>query len=300
MSRQLSSWIRLPDSKYGIDYSLEDLKATKKHGSRWGSSSSRPPLRLIRNTLGTGAFPAAAPVQKKKTMQNPFELRLQALTTVVRRSNHPEGTGLLYIREIFEPGDPEFDFLEATINVSQLTQEQVDRLQIMIVPQRREEILLGYLDYQEASDKLLALVQSPSSDHAVLRNFESFQRRYASTIDTTERLDILFGFTFAIQKHSGWMYYQAATATATNKTPRARATMVASLARQWRQLLHTYYPEQLGLDREFSYPAVLTFLQRFKDQVETTIDTFCDSPIQFHFFEVDDSHGRRMARGSVE
>jgi hypothetical protein len=296
MSRQLSSWIRLPDSKYGIDYSLEDLKAKKKYGSRWGSQSSRPPLRLIRNTLGvngTGAFPAPAPVQKKKTIQNPFELRLQALTTIVRRSNHPEGTGLLYIREIFEPGDPEFDFLEATINVSQLTQEQVDRLQIMIVPQRREEILLGYLDYQEASDKLLALVQSPSSDPAVLRNFESFQRRYASTTDMTERLDILFGFTFAIQKHSGWMYYQG------NKTPRARATMVASLARQWRHLLHTYCPDQLGLDREFSYPAVLTFLQRFKDQVETTIDTFGDAPIQFHFFEVDDSYGRRMGRSSV-
>ena len=223
MSRQLlSSWITLPDSKYGIDYSLQHLTAKRNKlgvlsnllAGVGGGPTTRPPLRLIRNNRGAFPTPRAGESitfpssgndgpTKKKTRQNPFEVRLQCLTTVVQRSNYPAGTGLLYIREIFEPEDPEFDFLEADVNVSQLTQEQVDRLQIMIVPKRREDVLRNYLDFHEAADRY---PQHGSSSESILRHFEGFKRRYVIATTVQDKFDLLFGFSFSIKTHSGWMY----------------------------------------------------------------------------------------------
>ena len=61
----------------------------------------------------------------------------------------------------------------------------------------------------------------------------------------------------------------------------ARERMVAALARHWRNLLKKNSPEELGLDTEFSHPALLYFLRSFKKQAES-VDTFTD-PIVFRF-----------------
>ena len=58
--------------------------------------------------------------------------------------------------------------------------------------------------------------------------------------------------------------------------------MVSTLARHWRDLLQRHFPEELGLDRDFSYPAVLAFLRNFKKQIES-IDVFGSEPIRFDY-----------------
>jgi hypothetical protein len=264
-----SSWVDLPDSRYDIVYALEKPKGTS-------SNRNRLPLRA-RNTLETkeGA--------KKTSRGSPFERMLDNLNLVTRRSQYPEGTAIMYIREIFEPSDPEFEVVGAKVNSSQLSQEQVDRLRIMIVPERREEILVAYLDYYNIADKRVAYLDSYDMAYKrarifiestqVVRHFDVFERRYASTRDPKEKLDLLFGFSFAIKKYSAWMYrYEGA---------RSRKKMLTSLARHWRNLVMNP-PQELGLDEEFSYPALLAFLRGFKRQAES-IETFDEPPIKFKF-----------------
>jgi hypothetical protein len=265
-----SSWVELPDSRYDIVYTLEKPKG--------GASSNRNRLPLrARNTLGIkrGA--------KKPSRGSPFERMLDNLNLVTRRFQYPEGTAIMYIREIFEPSDPEFDVVGAKVNSSQLSQEQVDRLRIMIVPERREEILVAYLDYYSIANRRVAYLDYYDmaskririfigSTH-VVRHFDGFERRYASTRDPKEKFDLLFGFSFAIKKYSAWMYrYEGA---------RSRKKMLTSLARHWRNLLENP-PQELGLDEEFSHPALLAFLRGFKRQAES-IETFGDTPIKFEF-----------------
>ena len=276
MSKQLSKWIALPDSKYGITYSLEKLNTNISKKGRIGAS--RRPLRSIRNTdivaggiTGNSLSNGGQNVVKRKTRKSPFENYLEGLSLAVRRSIYPEGTALLYIREIFEPDDPEFDFLEADVNVFQLSPEQVGRLKILIVPRRREEYLLAYMEHFNVANKCPHLITSPAN---VLRHYDGFKRRYCSTRDVKEKLDLIFSFSFAMKKYSSWMHFP--------ESKRALERMLAGLARHWRNLLQCHYPEELGLDREFSYPAIMEFLKRFKEQVEC-IDVFGTTPIRFQY-----------------
>ena len=258
------TWVELPDSKYGIEYSLEMAVHERV-------KQSRLPLRA-KNSFGIRSR-----IKKKPSRHSPFETMLGSLNLVTRRSQHPDGTAIMYIREIFEPGDLEFDFIGAKVNTSQLSQEQIDRIRIMILPERREEVLVAYLNYYDMISKEDHIFNE-SAD--VLRHFDGFKRRYSSTRCVQDKFDLLFGFSFAIKKYSGWMYR--------DEPMRAKEKMVAALARHWRNLLRKNSPEQLGLDAEFSFPALVTFLRCFKRHTES-IETVGDPPIKF-VFEAEEIH----------
>lgn len=309
--------IALPESKYGIDYSINAWKenvstilspSPPPTFAKWKTGAynrghfgkgKRLPLRA-RNSSSTASraenghssvynLPNVAPspplamIKKRPSCKSPFEFALEDLTEVVRRKEYPEGTALLYIREIFEPSDPEFSYLPSNINVFQITREQVDRLRIMIVPKRREECLIAYLNYYETINKESHVIRSSSSSSSassrrndVQRHFDGFKRRYSTTRDAKEKLDLIFAFSFAIQKYGGfWMYRR--------ERRLHRAKMVAGLARHWRHLIRKHDPEELGLDREYSYPAVMHFLRAFKEQVESLEVDSREAEIKFNY-----------------
>jgi len=58
--------------------------------------------------------------------------------------------------------------------------------------------------------------------------------------------------------------------------------MIASLAKHWRRLFGKYTPAELGLDLEFSYPAALAFLEKFKIMCES-VETFGYPTIDFPY-----------------
>lgn len=263
----LLCWVELPTSRFGIEYVLPKPVMTPRlrggGGDDEDDSNSNNKNRFTRNF--------------RWKQKSPFETMLELLNHVTMR--YPEDTAILYIREIFEPQDSEYGFLDPTVAASRLSQEQVDRLRIMILPQRREEILVAYLDHY----KEVAGSNDNKYNNNVIKNFAGFQRRYSCCKNLKEKVDLLFGFSFAIQRYSSWMYI---TSTADNSNDnnnnserenvimqiRTVEKMVAALARHWRNLFMKSSPEELGLDREFSYPAVFSFLKSFKLQVES-LDT---------------------------
>lgn len=286
----LLCWVELPTSRFGIEYVLPKPVMTPRLGGGGGDDQDDSNSK----NLFTRNF--------KWKQKSPFEAMLELLNYVTMR--YPKDTAILYIREIFEPQDSEYGFLDPTVAASRLSQEQVDRLRIMILPQRREEILVAYLDHY----KEVAGSNNNKYNNNVIQNFSGFQRRYSCCKNLKEKVDLLFGFSFAIQRYSSWMYVTTTDDSSNddnNKSDRENVVMkirsiekmVAALARHWRNLfMKKSSPEELGLDREFSYPAVFSFLESFKLQVES-IDTKGLPAFKF-VFESSTSSPRSIADGN--
>jgi len=247
------TWIDLPTSKYGIEYVL------KKHVV--DVSSNRGLLNLSpRKVIKYYLRKSRHKIWNRSLKASPFEIKMNNLDRVTRRDGYKDGTAIIYIREVFELGDIEYDHIGSYVCAAQLSKEQVDRLKIMIIPKPREDLLLAYLDYYKNAyqqDRFF----NESSD--VVRHFEGFHRRYLDLgTDGKAKLDLLFSFTFAIKQYSGWIFkFDSA---------KKRSIMIRSLAGHWRILLEKYTAADLALDLEFSYPALLTFLEKFKTMCEHT------------------------------
>lgn len=227
---KVKTWIDLPASKYGIEYVLT------KYGVN--ASSERGilhlnPKKVIKYYLRKGG----KKIWNKSSKTSPFEIKMNDLDCVARRDGYKDGTAIMYIREIFEPGDAEYDYIGSYVCATQLSREQVDRLEIMIIPKSREDLLLAYLDYYKSAYQQDHIFNE-SSD--VVRHFEGFHRRYLNlgSENGKSKLDLIFSFTFAIKQYSGWIFKFDSI--------RKRATMIGSLAKHWRNLLAKYTAVELG------------------------------------------------------
>jgi hypothetical protein len=227
----IRDWLKLPQSIFCIHY---DLGRTKTY--RHSPSES---------TIGFSMLQMAA-------YKCPFELKMQELKYILN-AKHPDGAGLLYIREIFEPCDPEYRHLPGTIKVLSLTQDQVSRLRVMIVDEKLQDVMVPTLAFY---DRLPYDAIGNVVDH-----FEHWKVKYAKVRDYRTKFNQIFSFTYALHKFDAWMLRM--------DRGLGRSRMVAGLAMRWKNLFSSRTPEELNIDDEFSYPALQLLLQSFKDKVES-------------------------------
>mmetsp|Transcript_100169 Transcript_100169/g.150171 ORF Transcript_100169/g.150171 Transcript_100169/m.150171 type:complete len:356 (+) Transcript_100169:104-1171(+) len=226
----IRDWLKLPQSSYCIYY---DLGQTRTY--RYSPTES---------TIGFSMLQMAA-------YKCPFELKMQELKYVLN-AKHPDGAGLLYIREIFEPCDPEYRNLPGMIKVTSLTKEQVCRLRVMIVDEKLQDVMVPTLAYY---DRLPYDAIGNVVDH-----FEHWKVKYAKVRDYRAKFNEIFSFTYALHKFDAWMLRM--------DRGLGRSRMVAGLAMRWKNLFSSRTPEELNIDDEFSYPALQLLLQSFKAKVE--------------------------------
>lgn len=255
-SHQPKTWVELPKSKYGIEYVL---------GEKTTNNWRFPHRKSVPKLLNKGS---------KASKPSPFEVMLRCLNDVTIRDGYSAGTALMYIREIIEPGDSEYDYIDDYVCASTLTQEQVDRMRIIVLPWRREARLVSYINQFSPSSNQSTLHSVKNDRSTVLADFEYFHKRYLRIHDPKEKFDELFGFSFAIKHQSEWIFEY--------ESQRKREKMIGNLAKHWRNLMMRHSPEQLGLDREFSLPALMDFLNKFK-QLCDSIETFGNPPIFFQY-----------------
>lgn len=250
-------WVELPHSKYGINYNL------------------KRPVTTMMLSSGVKASSSNWKSQGKSRHLSPFESMLETLNHVTFR--FPSDTAIMYIREIFEPGDTEYGLFFGTghVSASRLSQVQVDRLRLLILPYRRERILVAYLNH-------FRLLNLPEKATRVIQEFSKFQQKYSNSTSTGEKFDMLLGFSYAIYIYSAWMNRY--------ERNRSREKVLSALARYWRHLLKQNSAKDLGLDEEFSFPAVYAFLEAMKTQIEN-IDMH-DLPSLSFIFEA--SHSPTM------
>ena len=224
------TWVDLPSSKYDIEYVL----ASGIIASSPNEYLQLNPKKVIKRYLQK----TTSRIWKRASKISPFEHKVIELDKVTRRDGYGDGTAVMYIREIFEPSDVEYDYIADYVCAAQLSQEQVDRLRIMILPPRREDVLVSYLDHYKNANQQQHIFNE-STD--VVRHFEGFHRRYLSLAaeEGKEKFDLLFSFTFAIKTYSGWILKFEST--------KKRTTMIAALAKHWRKLFGKYTPAELGM-----------------------------------------------------
>lgn len=279
----VKSWLNLPNSQYSIHYELGSARISRNDI-----------LSLSSNSSSSGNQCDGMSILQLVASKSPFELKMQELKSVLQE-NYPHGAGLLYVREFFEPIDPDFPLARnnvvagggcsnssivtvdnenssngrppaVVIHVSTLSREQVSRLRLLIVGAKRREVLVSTLRFYST---LPYYCQASVVDH-----FESFKSTYAKTRDHRKKVDSLLAVTLALHRYRGWMY----------RLDRGlgRSKMVESLATRWKNLLSTKTPIEMGLDTEFSFPAVMALLQDFKRVVEDA-PTYGDPKMVFKY-----------------
>ena len=242
-------WLILPQSQYGIKYDLST--STTREG--------------VQEMSGISILEMAA-------NKSPFELKMQQLRYVLQ-SRYPQGASLASVREIFEPGDVDYAFSSSlpgppTVDVTKLARHQVDRLRLMVIPPSRQTVLVSYLSTFE----MLPF----NGSRKVADHFETFKVKYSKIRDSRVKFSHIFCITFALNRYDGWMHQQ--------DSEWGRQKVVEGLALRWKNLLKFRAPEELGIDLDFSYPAVLSLLLTFKHKVES-LPTY-DEPRMLFKYEV--------------
>jgi len=101
------TWVDLPASKYGIEYVLA------KDGVN--TSSEKRVLQHNPKTMKHYFRRGSNKIWKRTSKISLFEIKMDALDRVARRNGYKDGTAVMYIREIFEPGDVEYDYIESYV-----------------------------------------------------------------------------------------------------------------------------------------------------------------------------------------
>jgi hypothetical protein len=244
-------WLVLPQSKYGIHYELGcTMTSTESHG----------------RTSGISMLHMAA-------QKSPFEMKMQQLRYLLQ-TKYPKGASLIYVREIFEPTDNDFGMTSSSmlprpqsIDVTKLTRHQVDRIRLMVVDDQRRETMTSFMSFYQVQP-------FPSRALQAVDHFADFKTKYSKIRDFKMKFNRLFSFTFTLNRFDGWLY----------RVDRGwgRQRLVEGVALRWKNLLKCHTPEELGIDEEFSFQAVLALLQIFKNKVDSA-PTFGDPQMVFKF-----------------
>jgi hypothetical protein len=243
-------WLVLPQSRYGIHYELGcTMTSTDSHGM----------------TSGISMLHMAA-------QKSPFEMKMQQLRYLLQ-TKYPKGASLIYVREIFEPTDHDFGMTSSmlprpqSIDVTKLTRQQVDRIRLMVVDDQRRETMTSFLSFYQVQP-------FPSRALQAVDHFADFKTKYSKIRDFKMKFNRLFSFTFTLNRFDGWLY----------RVDRGwgRQKLVEGVALRWKNLLKSHTPDELGIDEDFSFQAVLALLQIFKNKVESA-PTFGDPQMVFKF-----------------
>jgi hypothetical protein len=218
-------------------------------------------------------------VDPPKKIITPYDCFMARLENVMRNEYNTPGTTSKELRAAIVEGDPGWKPQRAKyyaeMDRSKWTEAEVHRLQVIILPRHRRETMeeMGQwvLGTQYGQD---GKVFTASFASAVLRAFSAFMRRYSETECFKQRCDLLLGFSYEIFEHDYWMTHH----------PRAWGgeKMVASLAVRWKHLLQQCSAEELGLDKDFSFPALQWLLVSFKTKVES-VETYGDPKMVFDY-----------------
>jgi hypothetical protein len=97
----------------------------------------------------------------------------------------------------------------------------------------------------------------------VAYSIHDFQKLYKKAKKPFEKFDLLFAYTFNLDSYDTWMIDY--------EEPEVMSSFVDELGRMWKNMLKRSNAE-IGIDAEYTKPALLYFLAKFKKSVETNGD----------------------------
>lgn len=160
-----------------------------------------------------------------------------------------------------------------------LPKAAVDVMRVIMMPKERADameemakLILG----EQYGDSFMMF--NTTFSYEVLSAFDEFKRVYNKTKNAKEKLNLILGFTSALEDYDVWMHdHEVGWGSEFGG-----GKMISGLARMWKNLLGKYSAQELGLDTEFSEPGVKAFLKNFKKTVES-VDMYDEPSLKFKF-----------------
>lgn len=162
-----------------------------------------------------------------------------------------------YLGSVLVAGLAREDGTEQDEDPTKLTTEQMDSLRYVLITQNRSDKL----------DEMRELILGDQVDSCCLMFTTSFSYHIMDSLYTIKQmlaqeqsdkqLDILFAYTYTIKEHNYWMHDNEG----------GMDDFTSDLAGIWKRLLKKTN-DQLGIDAEFTRPALLKVLAQFKKKVE--------------------------------
>mmetsp|Transcript_8293 Transcript_8293/g.14439 ORF Transcript_8293/g.14439 Transcript_8293/m.14439 type:complete len:216 (-) Transcript_8293:186-833(-) len=150
------------------------------------------------------------------------------------------------------------------------TQEEVDWIRCVLLPPEREaffeemtrlvlgrnEPIIGHIS--------LDAFRRPVPPANILEAFDVMTAEFKNKRMWSKKLNILFGFTLAIQQYDSWMMELN---NHNNGSSRSRMKeMIHEIGNMWNRVLKRSSAD-LGIDDEFSRPGIECFLHKFQESV---------------------------------
>ena len=246
----------LPEKENCID-NLSSFSTEQGIVSEVGARDRTIPLPHI-NQSSNPFFPLNC------SSKSPAEVFLNRLTDLLG-DQYPPDTDHMVLRDTIDA-----DF----IPLDSLSETQIGTIRVMIIPNKRKKtmdgmgrLILGANFDREQPNYV------PGFWYSVLRSYDTFRQIYAAEKHVTKRFDMLFGFSYYLLKNQRWLTH--------NSRGWGGERMIVGMALRWKHVLK-YSPEKIGLDHEFSYPAVLWFVDEFKRTVENA-EMYGNSKLKFDY-----------------
>jgi len=143
-------------------------------------------------------------------------------------------------------------------DTSKYTKEQMESLRFIMVTKNREKqldimrkLVLGH----QANDSFLMF--NTSFSYRILYSLNTLRRKLARAKSPSAKFDMLFAYTNQVKEHNYWMHDNEG----------GMNVFTRGLALIWKRLLKNS-DQDLGIDTEYTKPAIMAMLEKFREQVE--------------------------------
>lgn len=178
-----------------------------------------------------------------------------------------------------DSNDPARDSGTTAWDSSRYTEDDVRSLRYVMLDARRSvflDRLEGFVLYGEEGHPIerdgATVLGSACGRRVRDAFFDDFRPRYDALECPATQFDVLFAYTFHLMEYSAWMYDG-------DDDNGATVGMSAELATLWKALLRES-DLTLGIDGEYTRPAVLVFLGDFQQELAAAGG---EPPFSFHF-----------------
>ena len=180
--------------------------------------------------------------------------------------------GSILVKGIEQDGDEEEEEEEKEEDCDKYTEEQMNGLRFIMITQNRADKLdeMSSLVLGDQANSCFMMFNT-SFSYKVLDSLGTIKSLLKKTKTPAQKFDLLFAYTHMVKEYDVWMH--------DNEGGMDKFTK--GLASLWKRLLETS-DEDLGIDAEYTKPALEEFLLQFKTQVES-IEDYDNGAMKFKY-----------------
>ena len=192
------------------------------------------------------------------SQKSPFDIYFEEKRNWLNEHMYIKGEVLIKGIDKNEDDDDDSDDDEKEVDNSKYTEKQMNSLRCVMTTESRSELLDQMHDLilgDQADSNFMCFSTSFSYD--VADSWEELKSRFLPRKSISKKFDILFAYTFLLQKYDTWMHDNEGD----------MGKLVKELAATWKKLLKNS-DDKIGWDTKYTKPGIMELLKQFKSQID--------------------------------